>query len=298
MQKGLVSVVIPNYNYAVFLPEAIDSVLGQSYREIEVIVVDDGSTDGSQEILHGYSGHIRVIRQENQGVASARNNGVAASRGEFIAFLDADDAWLPAKAERQVEAFLENPEVGLVHVGVENIDETGKAIGTRTEGRSGWVADDLLVFSSPVILGGGSGFMVRREIFEELHGFDTRMTTSADWDLCYRVSVSRPVAFLPDVLLRYRIHGSNMHGNICAMERDMMLAYEKAFMSGAMSDRSRCYGNLHKVLAGSYHTAGQYGRFIEHTAKSIWQRPGNFSYFAQKLQRLVKGRNDQRGPGI
>src|SRR5438045_4325502 len=97
MQKGLVSVVIPNYNYARYVGDAVDSVLGQTYADLEVIVVDDGSTDASRDVLLSYGDSVKTISQQNQGVSAARNNGVAASRGEFVAFLDADDLWLPEK---------------------------------------------------------------------------------------------------------------------------------------------------------------------------------------------------------
>ena len=122
MKPGLVSVVIPNYNYANYLREALDSVLAQSYSDIEIVVVDDGSTDGSKDVIAAYDDRINAIFQKNEGVSAARNNGVLAGSGEFIAFLDADDAWLPTKVERQVAMFRSDPALGLVHVGVEEID--------------------------------------------------------------------------------------------------------------------------------------------------------------------------------
>ena len=144
MQKGLVSVVIPNYNYARFLPEAIDSVLAQTYGQIEIIVVDDGSTDDSREILDGYGDRVTVIFQQNAGVSAARNNGVSRSRGEYLAFLDADDAWLPAKIERQIAAFRGDEEIGLVHVGMVEIDGSGNSLSERTDGREAWFRMALL----------------------------------------------------------------------------------------------------------------------------------------------------------
>jgi glycosyltransferase involved in cell wall biosynthesis len=287
MATPKVSVIIPNYNYSQYLREAIDSVLAQTYPEIEIIVVDDGSTDGSREVLESYGQRISVIFQKNAGVSAARNNGVSQSCGEYIAFLDADDAWFPAKIERQVKMFESDAGLGLVHVGVVEIDGIGNSLLELVDGMDGQVADALLRFEGPVILGGGSGLMVPRRVFDEVDGFDTRLSTAADWDFYYRVAVKYKIGFVREPLVLYRMHGSNMHGNIKAMEHDMMLGYEKAFADGASANRSECFGNLHKTLAGSYFTVGRYADFARHAFKSVWNRPSNFGYFAQfPLRRL------------
>lgn len=291
MSKPLVSVVIPNYNYSHYLCEAVDSALAQTYRNFEIIVVDDGSKDDSREVLQRYGDKITVIFQHNQGVAAARNRGVAEAAGEYVAFLDADDAWLPAKIEKQVSRFGDDTGLGLVHVGVADIDDEGNLLGESTAGMEGNISAELLMFRRPVILGGGSGIMVPRRIFDEIGGFDTRLSTSADWDFFYRISSRHRVGFVPEVLLKYRVHGSNMHGNIAAMEHDMMLGYEKAFADGATANSRECYGNLHRVLAGSYFRAGRYTDFARHTAKSIWNTPSNFGYFAAFPLRWSRKKN-------
>jgi glycosyltransferase involved in cell wall biosynthesis len=282
MKKGLVSVVIPNYNYAHYLRETIDSVLAQTYPHIEVIVVDDGSTDASKDILAGYGDNIRTVFQQNQGVSAARNNGAAESNGEFISFLDADDAWLSTKIEKQVRAFDNDETLGLVHVGVVEVDADGNSLVERLEGVEGQVSSILLMLKREGVLGGGSGLMVPRHVFDEVGGFDLRLSTSADWDLFYRISESYDVAFVPEVLLRYRVHGSNMHGNVEVMEHDMMLAFEKAF-SGNRPEISAvkrsAYGSLHQILAGSYFVAENYPAFISHSIKSLFFDPRNIGYF-------------------
>ncbi len=278
--KPCVSVVIPNYNYAHYLPQALDSVLGQTYSELEVIVVDDGSTDDSETILGSYTGHVRLIKQQNQGVAAARNRGVQESSGELVAFLDADDIWMPAKLERQVQRFVDDPELGLVHCGVEEIDYTAAHLRVRVDGLEGWVATQLLLFKRAVILGGGSGLMVPRASFEAMKGFDTRLSTSADWDFFYRVAASHRVGFVAEPLVKYRIHTGNMHANVGAMEHDMLIGYEKAFSSDNAELhrlRRQCYGNLHLVLAGSYFRAGQSYDFARHALKSLWLTPRNLT---------------------
>src|SRR5437870_11720 len=101
--SGFVSVIIPNYNYAHYVSQAIDSVLAQTYPHREVIVINDGSTDNSAEVLRSYGDSIRWIDQENRGQSVARNRGIEESRGDLVAFLDGDDAWLPTKLQRQIE---------------------------------------------------------------------------------------------------------------------------------------------------------------------------------------------------
>lgn len=289
METGLVTAIIPNYNYASYLTEAIDSVLAQTYPFIEIIVVDDGSTDGSREVLEGYNGRVRAIFQQNGGVSAARNAGVAASLGEFIAFLDADDVWMPEKIERQVERFQRDRSLGLVHVGVSEIDAAGAVTGTRVDGLEGNVAAELLLFERSVILGGGSGLMVTREAFDRAGGFDTQLSTSADWDFFYRIASRYPVGFVAEPLMKYRYHGSNMHGKINVMEHDMLLGYKKAFAQGTSVRRRRAYGNLHRTLAGSFFVAGGYRDFARNAVLSLWNRPSNLGYFLSfPLRRLLK----------
>lgn len=293
MKQGLVSVIIPNYNYAQYLREAIDSVLAQTYRDIEVIVVDDGSKDDSRAVLESYGDTIKAIFQQNQGVAAARNNGAAASDGEYIAFLDADDAWLPTKIERQIDRFADSETLGLVHVGVDEVDSEGQSLVHRLEGAEGTVSATLLMLGREGVLGGGSGAMVRRAVFDEIGGLDERLSTSADWDMFYRVSERSEVGFVRELLVKYRVHGSNMHTNVDVFEHDMLLAFEKAFISPSpeiAAVRRKAYGSLFQILAGSYYYAGQYGAFVTNSLKSVTREPGNIRYFLPFLRRTANRR--------
>jgi glycosyltransferase involved in cell wall biosynthesis len=282
MDSPLVSVIIPNYNYANYLPEAVDSVLNQTYPNIELIVVDDGSSDNSKEVLASYGERVVAVFQENQGVSATRNNGVAVSRGELIAFLDADDVWLPTKIEKQVQRFVSDTTLGLVHVGVDEVDPDGNSLITRLEGLEGRVAGDLLMLKSQSIFGGGSGLMVPRKVFDEVGGFDLRLSTSADWDMFYQISERYAVGFVAEILVKYRVHNSNMHGNVKAMEDDMMLAFQKAFSTSKpeiLDIKDRAYGSLHRILAGSYFVAGNYPAFASHSIKCLYFDPSNISHF-------------------
>lgn len=269
------TVVIPVYNQATFLAEAVESALGQTTPPGEVVVVDDGSTDATPAVLGTFGPRIRVIRQANAGVASARNRGAREARGDVLAFLDADDAWLPRKLERQLARFDER-DLGLVHCGVEDVSDDGHPVRVRLNGLEGQVADRLLAFEEPVILGGGSAAVIPRGVFEAVGGFDERLSTSADWDLYYRIARRWEVGFVPEVLVRYRVHPEGMHHNVAAMEHDMLAAYARAFGergSTPAAFRRRCYANLHAVLAGSFFARGAYGRSLRHGLRSVALRP-------------------------
>lgn len=291
--KPLVSVIIPNYNYEAYIAGTIDSVLAQTYSNIEIIVVDDGSKDNSLSVLEKYGNRIKVIAQKNQGVSLARNNGVAASQGEYVAFLDADDIWLSSKIEKQLEKFSVGEEVGLVHCSMLYIDTNDQITGENRNGKEGWLAADVLLLEEGATVGIGSTSLVRKTVFDEVGGFDPRQTTAADWDFSYRVAKRYKIGFVSEPLVRYRLHGSNMHSNIGAMEHDVKIGFEKAFadMSPAVQDiRSKCYGNFHYMLAGSYFRAGEYDAFVTNALKSVWYKPGNIKRYLG-LQREKQSRS-------
>lgn len=279
-----VSVIIPTYNYGRYVGQAIDSVLAQTLPVHEIIVVDDGSTDETESVLACYSDRVRVIRQRNCGVAAARNTGVASSSGELVAFLDADDTWLPLKIERQVARLLAEPELGMVHCGMREVDQAGKTVLDYSEGLDGWLANELLLFERRAIVGSGSTALVRRAAFDAVGGFDEEkdLHPSEDWDFCYRLARRYKIGFVPELLVSYRNHGVNGHLNVKRMERAMMIGFKKAFGDpdpALQNQRRKCYGNLHTNLAGSYFRAGNYREFGRHTLRSFWLSPGNIIYF-------------------
>lgn len=288
-----VAVIIPTYNQSSFLAEAVQSVLAQTRPADEVIVVDDGSTDSTQAVIETFGSRVRAIHQRNSGVAAARNTGVRHSSSDYVAFLDSDDVWLPGKLELQLNLFQARPYLGLVHCGVEEIDEQGSKLRDRLDGVEGAVADSLLEFDGKSILGGGSGAMMPRNVFDAVQGFDERLSTSADWDLYYRIARRYPVGFAPEVALKYRLHGSNMHGNVRAMEKDMLLAFSKAFEdkeNPPQVPRRKSYGNLHTVLAGASFQSGDRAAFLKHTVKTIAFAPEKLGYFLGYRSRLRQRR--------
>lgn len=291
-----VSVVIPTYNYARFLGEAIDSALAQTRPALEVIVVDDGSTDATSEVLAAYGDRIRVLRQQNQGVAAARNAGIAAARGEYLAFLDSDDAWYPQKLERQMPRFERDPSLGLVHCGSETIDADGRTLATSVAGLEGHVAEALLRLDREVIFPLGTSIVVPKRVAVELGGFDVRLPPSEDWDFCYRLTSRYAIGYVAEVLVRYRLHGSGIHMNIPGMERAMLLALEKAFADPSVQSlRNASYGRLHRVLAGCYFQTHDAGGFARNALKSLRYDPRNLGYFAAWPLRVMARRRAKPG---
>ena len=284
MNQPLVTVVIPNYNCARFLPAALDTVLAQTYPNVEVIVVDDGSKDDSIEVLKPYEPRIRVIRQKNQGVSAARNQGIEASRGELVAFLDADDEWHPEKLEKQVALFLARPSVGLVHCAIEYIDESGKSLGINTTGRRGSVLREIALLQGTVVLAGGSTAIVRRECFDKAGLFDRELSTAADWDMWRRVACHYDIDVVPAPLMRYRLRPGSMHRNVDVFAHDMLHGFKQMFSDPAAASvwplRRRAYSTLYLMLSGSYLHAGRWQSAIEYAARSVWMWPPSAGYLA------------------
>jgi len=292
-----VSVVIPSYNYGRFVVDAIRSVLDQTRPPSEIIVVDDGSTDDTAAVVRRFGDKVRYIRQDNAGVSTARNRGVSESTCELIAFLDADDTWEPTNLEKQVARFESDEQIGLVHCAMrEFADETGETIRLNMEGAEDGVADNLLLWEGPMIVGPGGAVTVTRKAFDHVGGFDTRMKVGEDWDFCYRIARSFKIGFVAEPLVNYRHHSGAAHRNVENMERGMLLFYEKAFATDdpeVLKLRRRAYGNFHKVMAGSYLHSGRLGKFLSHAAKGIWMRPANLGYFLRfPMRRFAAARAD------
>jgi glycosyltransferase involved in cell wall biosynthesis len=209
----LVSVVIPVYDGERFLAEALDSVFAQGYTPIEVIVVDDGSRDGSADVAARYP--VRLVRQDNAGTAAARNAGIRAARGELIAFLDQDDLWKPEKLAPQVEHLARHPEHQYVTSGWELLIEPGTP-------QMGWWPEDEK-WSPP------SSWVVRRALFDAVGMFDERVRTAPDFDWDVRVTEAGVVGGkLPETLVSYRVHPGNGSNSRAHIRDDMWLAFRFA----------------------------------------------------------------------
>lgn len=232
----LVTVVIPAYNRAWSLAEAVDSVLSQEFRDFELIVVDDGSADGTPQLLGGYGEAIRVLRRENQGVSASRNAGIAAARGELIAFLDSDDLWLPGKLRRQVEFFASHPEA-LICQTEELWVKNGRRVnpGKRHRKRGGMIFEPSL----DLCLVSPSAVMVRREIFERVGLFDESLPACEDYDLWLRVSCRFPVHLIETALIAKRGGHADQLSRAWGLDRYRIAALVKLLKGDALNEVQR-----------------------------------------------------------
>jgi glycosyltransferase involved in cell wall biosynthesis len=209
-----VSVVIPTYQSAKYIQEAIDSILNQAYKDYEIIVVDDGSTDDTIQVLKKYGTRIKVIRQENRGAANARNRGILASCGEYIAFLDSDDVWMPNKLELHINILENNPEIGIVFSDVICVfgDRKTKYFNFRNP-HSGEVYIHLFIRNFIPM----SAAVVRKKCFEEVGLFDESLSASEDHDMWLRIARFFKVDFIDEPLA---------HAHISVVREQRMSSYE------------------------------------------------------------------------
>lgn len=307
----LVSVIMPAYNTAHYIREAIDSVLEQDYPNKELIVIDDGSTDGTVEVLRSYGDRITLLTQRNQGSAVARNAGLAAARGEYVAFLDSDDVWLAGKLRLQIDHLQRHPDIGMVYTrwsvwkpGADGVFPPLASLGhVREDGpadepmpdlvpeRSGWLYNRLL-FSSLLHT---ITVLARREFVDRVGRFDPELKRGQDYDFWIRASRLTEIHQLDRVLALYRVHGDG-----CA-KKWPHVNYEKVVVQKALTrwglegpDGTRtapgavrrrladaCFSfGYHHYWEGSPRLAVQ--AFGEALARRPWH-PNSWRYFVMSL---------------
>ncbi len=210
-----VSVVTATYNMARYLPFAIESALSQDYDDFEIVLVDDGSTDETTEVIRQYGDRIRYFYQPNAGVARACNRAMELARGQYLQLLDADDTLLPGAIGRNVEAMDRHPSAALAYGEALVIDERGKVVGKRTA--PGWIARAGLVPSEAAfrqLLHGchitNSGVMLRSSVLETIPPFQPEAVPGEDWDLWMRIAAEHDLVYTPEPLACYRVHGQSI----------------------------------------------------------------------------------------
>ena len=212
MAEPVISVIVPVFAGERFLPDALDTIAAQTYPHVETIVVDDGSPDASAEIAAARPG-VRLLREPHRGVAGARNAGLAAARGELIAFLDQDDEWWPHKLARQAAALAERPELAIVRCHMQMALLPGVP-------RPDWFEPEWLTTPKPGYV--PSTWLVRREAFTRVGGFDTSYEIACDSDWLTRAKDHGLASeMLPDMLVRWRVHGANGSYDQATMRREM-----------------------------------------------------------------------------
>lgn len=258
-----VDVIIPAFNAAKYLPKAIESVISQTFSDWQILLVDDGSTDNTAEavspFLERLGPKIKYIRQDNGGLPAARNAAIRASRGEFIALLDADDIWLPCRLEESVKVLLERPQAGLAYGLITNIDPEDR-IGSTWVGNlknvEGHIAPQIYMrtveLPCPTIT-------FRRQCIDEVGGFDESMRATEDRDLWLRIALKHEVAFIPKVLAYYRRSPDSMSANPDRMVQAQLHFIAKHYGSEGCGFRSRqiALARTYKQRADNLRVRGQ-----------------------------------------
>ena len=252
-----VDVVVPTFDGLPHLRTAVESVLGQTYSDLKLLVVDDGSTDGTAEYVASLRDpRVTYLWKRNGGPASARNRGLSASTAPLVAFLDADDVWYSDKLERQVAVLRGRPKVGLVHGFHHTIDEDGRMIGSREDGLRGRVFDALL--DGNKLTGSCSVVLIRRAALEAVGPFREDLRSSEDWELWLRVTRRFEVDHVPDYLAAIRVRDAALQADRRQMARGHLelfpILVDELPLAG--EDRRRVARACVFRAAHEYHAAG------------------------------------------
>ena len=277
-----VSVCVITYNKADTLPEAIDSVLRQSYRDLEVLVVDDGSTDDTAARMRPYGDRVRYLPKTNGGTGSARNLGIAQARGEFVAFLDGDDLWLPRKLETQMAAFQREPSILAVQCGACCVDARLKEVveirrcdPARDSLRNFLLFDNLPAFSSTLV--------ARKRAFELVGGFGEDLVILSDWDMACRLARVGILRSVPEILVLYRQYPKNQSRDVGIHLEPGVRSLERFFSNPSLepSLRTRApqvLARFYAMLAGGYSRNGEWKQAVAWAAKAVRTSPRVLPY--------------------
>ncbi len=275
MTSGLnISAVIPSYNHSALLKEAIASVLAQTRPVQEVVVVDDGSTDETRQVVAGFSGKVRYVYQDNRGLSAARNTGIREARGDWLAFLDADDSWLPEKIRLQEEALRREPQVMLVYNSVWMAEPDGtRRLAQAAPPSSLW---PTLRYRN-CVCGSGSAVLVRKDVVQDAGGFDETLTGCEDWDLWFRLAMKHPFTYVPEPLAVLRSYPGSMSRDPERMVANTEKILERTLLQG-LSGWSR-YWWRRRIRCAALFSAGisarDFSRRRERSYlwRSLWQYP-------------------------
>jgi glycosyltransferase involved in cell wall biosynthesis len=299
MAQPLVSVIVPAFNAASTLRESVESALAGSYGNIEIIIADDGSTDSTAKIaeeLTTQDARISLHRRSNGGVSAALNTGLAAAQGEYIARLDADDLWHPAKLERQMEAARRTPAAALIYTWVRYIDSESRVHCDGPPQRFPPRALCRGIYES--LVGGNSSALMRRDVVRELGGYDETLSSWEDLLLQLRISASRGIDHVPEYLVGYRVRP----GSLSARPDNMLASWRKArglidelFPQVPRFVRDWAHGKRCAELAESFAWKGEYRRSARLLAEALRHDPQRTSqWLAFRSRRFVARRTSKR----
>lgn len=283
-----ISVVIPTYNRALYIKEAIDSALAQTHGDVEVIVVDDSSTDDTARIVSSYTGKVKYILQENRERGAARNAGIRDSAGEYVAFLDSDDAWMPDHLERCLASLLSHEGAGVAFSGSFLMDEDGRIIERLPASDFGrdQLKDIVSKFSSRGC--NASSCLIKRDVFDKAGYFSEirELSGSEDWEMWARMASSTGLAFSGDYTAKIRFHPGKSSIDPARMERSMKLAMHMVFANKKLFPeisgiKGKAYASLYTIIAVNYYAVGAMKQARHNIVMALRSDP--LSFFSNPL---------------
>ena len=291
----IVSVVIPTYNRKNIIPRAIESVLNQTYKNFEIIIVDDGSTDGTIDFLtNQYDSKLKCVLQKNQGASSARNRGINEAKGKYIAFLDSDDEWVASKLETQM-AFLEkNPEIALLCGKTYRSDDIKKTNSYLTKKIIGNLFTTLYshsFVSTPTVI-------VKKNILDQVGGFDINYKSAEDFDLWLKITHDYKCAFLPGLVAIVNREGDNLSTDKITLHIHALEILEKHYDKNRIPPLvyKKAISNSCIALGRNYLSSGQIAKAKKYFTKSFKLYPFRFRsirYMLKASLKKIKKRNNQ-----
>jgi len=271
-------VVIPTFNHARFVVQAVESVLAQTYPCVEILVVDDGSTDETRAVIEPVRGRITYIYQENKGVSAARNAGIRAAKGEYLVFVDADDWIPPEKLAVQVAVLEERPGIGLVYSAWQHTDEGNRWVLDEVRPRApGQLLETMLRHACSFFPVGSP--LVRSECFKRVGLFDESLTSAEDTDMWVRLTLAGyEFAYVDRPLYRYRMVTHSLSQNLARQANDEFTMLNKVFAAVNLPPNlraleSEAYAATHYKFAGKYYECGDIAAAQDHLRRAIARCP-------------------------
>lgn len=307
---GRVTTVITSYNKGPYLADAIDSALLQDYGDQEIIVVDDGSQDDTRQVALQYGERIRYIYQENQGCPAAKNTGIQAGNGEFVAILDGDDRWRPGKLTKQVAMLRQSPEVALVFTDRLKFNEQRVTLASNWLNhtpRRGWVLDHLLLDNFIAV----STVVARRRCLEDVGLFNPQQRIASDFDLWLRLTRKYQVDYVDEILMEYRV-GIDSIGSRIDSKFDHVMNIQNRFVSEYYDGKyprprliAKATANRLAALGDHRLATGRNGQALQAYLQALSKDPANWRRWRSVVRALMprvilgrKGRRKQHGTKV
>ncbi len=287
--QDLISIIIPAYNAEKYIQETIESVLKQTYKDWELLIINDGSTDSTEQIISTFLNDTRIkhIIQKNAGVSAARNNGIEIAKGSFICFLDADDAWVETNLEIKIKKLQALPEIDFVFSNTFFVDEKLNFIRKMNPGTDQNMLNQLLKWERNVICNVCGNSLIRKQCFDRGLRFDENLSTAADQDFAFALAAKYKGYIINEYLFLYRQVGNSMSRNIAVMEKDSLYVYKKAAKNKLFNSflfKQKCFSNMYLILAGSWYVNGSNKlKGFYFILKSITTYPPNIYKLLKKI---------------